>query len=157
MTAHHSSPLRSTWTDSSSPSSLRPITSRPSTGAASRSRFRSTNGMSGTRIATTTSTASKASRAGVSVVVAGPVLAAGAGVLASALCMDKVMFKELMSHSRIPQVDYRAVRSEELAADRGPVLKPPCKAQRDLPVSGYLRHRAPFPLRFLAPHSIVAL
>jgi D-alanine-D-alanine ligase len=41
----------------------------------------------------------------------------GAGVLASALCMHKVRFKELMAHARIPQVDYRAVRAEELAAD----------------------------------------
>ena len=33
----------------------------------------------------------------------------GAGVLASALCMDKVLFKEVMARSGIPQVDYRAV------------------------------------------------
>jgi D-alanine-D-alanine ligase len=46
----------------------------------------------------------------------------GAGVLASALCMDKVMFKELMSHAGLPQVDYRAVRSLELASDRAAVL-----------------------------------
>jgi D-alanine-D-alanine ligase len=32
----------------------------------------------------------------------------GAGVLASALCMDKVMFKALMREAGIPQVDYRA-------------------------------------------------
>ncbi len=31
----------------------------------------------------------------------------GAGVLASALCMDKVMFKELMAHAGLPQVGYR--------------------------------------------------
>jgi D-alanine-D-alanine ligase len=46
----------------------------------------------------------------------------GAGVLASALCMDKVMFKELMSHAGLPQVDYRAVRAQELAPDRAGVL-----------------------------------
>jgi D-alanine-D-alanine ligase len=46
----------------------------------------------------------------------------GAGVLASALCMDKVMFKELMAHAALPQVDYRAVRAEELAADRAGVV-----------------------------------
>jgi D-alanine-D-alanine ligase len=46
----------------------------------------------------------------------------GAGVLASALCMDKVMFKELMAHAGLPQVDYRAVRSSELASDRAGVL-----------------------------------
>jgi len=33
----------------------------------------------------------------------------GAGVKASAVCMDKVLFKELMACAGIPQVDYRAV------------------------------------------------
>jgi D-alanine-D-alanine ligase len=33
----------------------------------------------------------------------------GAGVLASAVCMDKVAFKDLMSQAGLPQVDYRAV------------------------------------------------
>jgi len=46
----------------------------------------------------------------------------GAGVLASALCMDKVMFKELMAHAGLPQVDYRAVRAAEFASDRTGVL-----------------------------------
>jgi D-alanine-D-alanine ligase len=46
----------------------------------------------------------------------------GAGVLASALCMDKVMFKELMAHAGLPQVDYRAVRAVEFASDRAGVL-----------------------------------
>jgi D-alanine-D-alanine ligase len=46
----------------------------------------------------------------------------GAGVLSSALCMDKVMFKELMRLGDVPQVDYRAVRSEELSSDREAVL-----------------------------------
>jgi D-alanine-D-alanine ligase len=40
----------------------------------------------------------------------------GAGVLASALCMDKVVFKNLMAHAGVPQVDYRAVRVERFAA-----------------------------------------
>ncbi|HTX46862.1 MAG TPA: D-alanine--D-alanine ligase family protein [Solirubrobacteraceae bacterium] len=39
----------------------------------------------------------------------------GAGVLASALCMDKVLFKDLMAHVGIPQVDYRAVREDDFA------------------------------------------
>jgi D-alanine-D-alanine ligase len=34
----------------------------------------------------------------------------GAGVLASALCMDKVTFKDLMAQAGVPQVDYRALR-----------------------------------------------
>jgi D-alanine-D-alanine ligase len=41
----------------------------------------------------------------------------GAGVLASALCMHKVRFKELMAQAGIPQVDYRAVRASEQTED----------------------------------------
>ncbi len=41
----------------------------------------------------------------------------GAGVLASALCMDKVLFKELMGQAGVPQVDYRAARVEDYRAD----------------------------------------
>jgi D-alanine-D-alanine ligase len=41
----------------------------------------------------------------------------GAGVLASALCMDKVQFKRLMAEAGIPQVDYRAVRAEYFRDD----------------------------------------
>jgi len=36
----------------------------------------------------------------------------GAGVAASALCMDKVLFKELMAAAGVPQVDYVGVRRE---------------------------------------------
>ena len=39
----------------------------------------------------------------------------GAGVLASALCMDKVLFKELMARAGVPQVDYAALREGEPA------------------------------------------
>jgi D-alanine-D-alanine ligase len=46
----------------------------------------------------------------------------GAGVLASALCMDKVTFKELMREAGVPQVDYRSVRAGTLESDRGRVL-----------------------------------
>jgi D-alanine-D-alanine ligase len=41
----------------------------------------------------------------------------GAGVLASALCMDKIAFKDLMAHEGIPQVAYRAVRIERYRAE----------------------------------------
>lgn len=41
----------------------------------------------------------------------------GAGVLASAVCMDKVVFKELMAHAGIPQVDYRALTVGDWRAD----------------------------------------
>jgi D-alanine-D-alanine ligase len=37
----------------------------------------------------------------------------GAGVTASAVCMDKVLFKELMSVSGVPQVAFAAVRAED--------------------------------------------
>jgi D-alanine-D-alanine ligase len=50
----------------------------------------------------------------------------GAGVAASALCMDKVLFKDLMSARGVPQVDYVGVREdrfrdcgEELLAEIG--------------------------------------
>ncbi|HEY2771011.1 MAG TPA: D-alanine--D-alanine ligase family protein [Solirubrobacteraceae bacterium] len=41
----------------------------------------------------------------------------GAGVLASALCMDKVAFKQVMAQAGIPQVDYRAVREHVFTDD----------------------------------------
>jgi D-alanine-D-alanine ligase len=37
----------------------------------------------------------------------------GAGVLASALCMNKVVFKQLMAREGIPQVEYRAVHEQD--------------------------------------------
>ena len=43
----------------------------------------------------------------------------GAGVLASALCMDKVVFKDVLAGTGVPQVDYRALRPGE---DFAPVL-----------------------------------
>jgi D-alanine-D-alanine ligase len=46
----------------------------------------------------------------------------GAGVLASALCMDKVVFKDLMAHAGVPQVDYRGVRVADYRADRDAAL-----------------------------------
>jgi D-alanine-D-alanine ligase len=60
----------------------------------------------------------------------------GAGVASSALCMDKVLFKELMSACGVPQVEYVGVRVErwrevplevlgELAALRLPVFVKP--------------------------------
>lgn len=43
----------------------------------------------------------------------------GAGVLASALSMDKVKFKELMRLGGVPQVDYRVALADEPASDPG--------------------------------------
>jgi D-alanine-D-alanine ligase len=41
----------------------------------------------------------------------------GAGVLASALCIDKVVFKDLMAHAGVPQVAYRGVGVERHRSD----------------------------------------
>ena len=46
----------------------------------------------------------------------------GAGVLASALCMDKVLFKELMARHGLPQVDYRRVTETAYRTDPGAAL-----------------------------------
>jgi D-alanine-D-alanine ligase len=52
----------------------------------------------------------------------------GSGVLASALCMDKVLFKELMAHAGLPQVGYVAVEEGVLdgTASRIDALGLPC-------------------------------
>ena len=47
---------------------------------------------------------------------------AGAGVLASAVCMDKIVFKDLMAHAGLPQVDYRAVEHRDFREDPERVL-----------------------------------
>jgi D-alanine-D-alanine ligase len=55
----------------------------------------------------------------------------GAGVLASALCMDKVVFKDLLAGAGIPQVAYAAVRPGETPdlTDLGlPVFVKPARA-----------------------------
>jgi D-alanine-D-alanine ligase len=41
----------------------------------------------------------------------------GAGVLASAVCMDKVVFKDLMARAGIPQVDYVGLRAGDPPGD----------------------------------------
>ena len=45
----------------------------------------------------------------------------GAGVLASSLCMDKIVFKEVLAAAGVPQVGYAAVREDEWLADAGAV------------------------------------
>jgi D-alanine-D-alanine ligase len=47
----------------------------------------------------------------------------GAGVLASAACMHKVVFKQLMAEAGVPQVDYRAVREADYGDDPGAVAR----------------------------------
>jgi D-alanine-D-alanine ligase len=46
----------------------------------------------------------------------------GAGVAASALCLDKVLFKDLMAGLGIPQVDYVGVRTDRFRRSRTEVL-----------------------------------
>jgi|HubBroStandDraft_2_1064218.scaffolds.fasta_scaffold00141_23 D-alanine-D-alanine ligase len=46
----------------------------------------------------------------------------GAGVAASAVCLDKVMFKDLMSALGVPQVDYVGVRAASFRRAREQVL-----------------------------------
>jgi D-alanine-D-alanine ligase len=46
----------------------------------------------------------------------------GAGVLASAVCMDKVVFKELMARADLPQVAYRGVEHRHWREDPERVL-----------------------------------
>jgi D-alanine-D-alanine ligase len=45
----------------------------------------------------------------------------GAGVLASSLCMDKVVFKDVLAAASVPQVDYAAVREARWREDPGAV------------------------------------
>ncbi len=43
----------------------------------------------------------------------------GAGVAASAVCMNKVLFKDLMASLGVPQVPYAGIRAESWREDRG--------------------------------------
>ncbi len=47
----------------------------------------------------------------------------GAGVLSSALCMDKSAFKRVMAQAGLPQVRYEVVRRREWSADREAVIE----------------------------------
>jgi D-alanine-D-alanine ligase len=47
----------------------------------------------------------------------------GAGVAAAAVCMDKVLFKELMQAAGVPQVAYSGVRAERWRDEPGQVLQ----------------------------------
>jgi D-alanine-D-alanine ligase len=47
----------------------------------------------------------------------------GAGVLASSLCMDKIVFKEVLAAAGVPQVDYAAVREPRWRAEPAAVLR----------------------------------
>jgi D-alanine-D-alanine ligase len=53
----------------------------------------------------------------------------GAGVLASSLCMDKIVFKEVLAAAGVPQVDYAAVREARWRAE-------PETVRRELAVLG---------------------
>ncbi|MBA3299170.1 MAG: D-alanine--D-alanine ligase [Thermoleophilaceae bacterium] len=64
---------------------------------------------------------------------------AGAGVLASAVCMDKVIFKDLMQSAGVPQVRYAAVREGDdpsALAELGlPVFVKPARMGSSLGIS----------------------
>jgi D-alanine-D-alanine ligase len=47
----------------------------------------------------------------------------GAGVLASSLCMDKVVFKEVLAAAAVPQVPYAGVRESRWRAEPAAVLR----------------------------------
>jgi D-alanine-D-alanine ligase len=47
----------------------------------------------------------------------------GAGVTAAAVCLDKVLFKELMKAAGVPQVDYRGVRAARWRREPAEVLE----------------------------------
>jgi D-alanine-D-alanine ligase len=63
----------------------------------------------------------------------------GAGVLASALCMDKVTFKDVMAHASIPQVAYRRARKgddlQKLEALGLPVFVKPARLGSSVGIS----------------------
>jgi D-alanine-D-alanine ligase len=63
----------------------------------------------------------------------------GAGVLASALCMDKALFKDVMAAADVPQVDYAVVREGEdtaAAAELGtPVFVKPARLGSSVGIS----------------------
>jgi D-alanine-D-alanine ligase len=46
----------------------------------------------------------------------------GAGVAASAVCLDKVLFKQLMAAAAIPQVDFLGIRSGRFRSRRAEIL-----------------------------------
>jgi D-alanine-D-alanine ligase len=59
----------------------------------------------------------------------------GAGVAASAVCLDKVLFKQLMRALEVPQVDYVGVRAERFGRSRDHALAELAKITRlGLPV-----------------------
>ena len=47
----------------------------------------------------------------------------GSGVAASAVCMDKVLFKDLMAPLGLPQVRYAGIRAERWRAERAGALE----------------------------------
>jgi D-alanine-D-alanine ligase len=47
----------------------------------------------------------------------------GAGVLASSLCMDKIVFKEVLAAAGVPQVEYAAVREPRYRAEPEAVVR----------------------------------
>ena len=66
----------------------------------------------------------------------------GAGVLASSLCMDKVVFKEVLAAAGVPQVPYAGVREPRWRAE-------PDAVRRELAALGHARVRQARPARLV--------
>jgi D-alanine-D-alanine ligase len=82
----------------------------------------------------------------------------GAGVMASAVAMDKAMFKDLMSAHRIPQVDYAVVRQGENPSVHPPAFVKPARLGSSVGISK-ARSEADLDaaLRYAFDHDPVAL
>jgi D-alanine-D-alanine ligase len=82
----------------------------------------------------------------------------GAGVMASAVAMDKAMFKDLMSAHRIPQVDYAVVRQGENASVHPPAFVKPARLGSSVGISkAWSEADLDAALRYAFDHDPVAL
>ena len=82
----------------------------------------------------------------------------GAGVLASAVSMDKALFKDLMSAHGIPQVDYTVVREGENPSLRAPAFVKPARLGSSVGISkAWSETDLDAALRYAFEHDPVAL
>jgi D-alanine-D-alanine ligase len=82
----------------------------------------------------------------------------GAGVLASAVAMDKAMFKDLMSAHRMPQVDYAVVRQGENPSVHPPAFVKPARLGSSVGISkAWSEADLDTALRYAFDHDPVAL
>ena len=82
----------------------------------------------------------------------------GAGVMASAVAMDKAMFKDVMSAHRIPQVDYAVVRQGENPSVHPPAFVKPTRLGSSVGISkAWSEADLDAALRYAFDHDPVAL